>query len=387
MEPSKRTRRGLAAVSLLGIWLPAWSTEVSVCTDSGPFTIELFDEQAPKHVANFLGYVDEGFYSGTVFHRVVAGFVVQGGGFDRMLRERATREAVPNESRNGLSNTRGTVAAARTEDPHSAMSQFYINLVDNRRLDASDADFGYTVFGRVTSGMETLDAIARLPTTSRPPFPADVPEPLVAVTSMAVLDRAALEAIPMETRAATIKLEIANAYEVGDAAGVLEWVRHFRASCAPTDADVLIVEADTAFSSDLVQRARYALDDYFAITDASHPRYGRAMALAEGLALTAPPVPRPDAVFAECEIPEKPSLPNGAVDSRAVMDERREAVGAFIAANNIYLDCLAEVGDKHELSDLQNALAAEAHNHAVVQADELVERFNEQVRIFREREE
>jgi cyclophilin family peptidyl-prolyl cis-trans isomerase len=387
MEPSKRARRGAAAVSLLGMWLPAWSTEVSVCTDSGSFTIELFDEQSPQHVANFLSYVEQGFYSGTVFHRVVAGFVIQGGGFDRMLRERETRDAVPNESRNGLSNTRGTVAAARTEDPHSATSQFYVNLVDNTRLDASDANFGYTVFGRVTSGMETVDAIARLPTTSVPPFQAEVPEPLVAVTSMAVLDRAALEAIPIETRAETIKLEIATAYEVGDAAGVLEWVRLYRASCAPADADVLIVEADSAFSSDRAQRAKYALDDYFAITDASHPRYARAMALAEGLAVAAPPVPRADAVFAECEIPETPSLPNGAVDSRTVMDESREAVGAFIAANNIYLDCLADVSDTHELSELQDALAAEAHNRAVVQADELVVSFNEQVRIFRDREE
>jgi hypothetical protein len=304
-----------------------------------------------------------------------------------MLRERATRDAVPNESRNGLSNSRGTVAAARTEDPHSAKSQFYINLVDNTRLDGSNESFGYTVFGHVTSGMETLDAIARLPTAGVAPFPAEVPEPLVAVTSMAVLDRSALEVIPIESRAETIKLEISNAYEVGDEAGVLEWVRLYRAACEAADADLLIVEADAAFSSGSVQRARYALDDYLAITDASHPRYARAMALAEQLALTAPPVPRPDAVFAECEVPVTPQLPNGAVDSRAIMDESREAVGAFIAANNIYLDCLAEVGNTHELSALQDALGAEAHNRAVVEADELVESFNEQVRIFREREE
>jgi peptidyl-prolyl cis-trans isomerase A (cyclophilin A)/peptidyl-prolyl cis-trans isomerase B (cyclophilin B) len=372
---------------MLGMGLPAWSTEVSVCTDLGPITIELFDEQAPQHVANFLGYVEQGFYSGTVFHRVVAGFVVQGGGFDRMLRERETRGAVPNESRNGLSNTRGTVAAARTEDPHSATSQFYVNLVDNTRLDGSDADYGYTVFGRVTNGMDTLDAIGRLPTGSVTPFPAEVPEPLVAVTSMAVLERAALEAIPTEMRTETIKLEIANAHEVGDTAGVLEWVRLYRASCAPADPDVLIIEADAAFSSASAQRARYALDDYFAMTDASHRRYGRAMALAEALASVAPPAPRPDAVFAQCEAPAKPPLPNGAVDSRAVMEERREAVGAFIAANDIYLDCLAEIKDTHDLSDLQDVLATEAHNQAVTQADELVERFNEQVRIFRDRDE
>lgn len=387
MELSKRTRRIVAAVSVSGAWLPAWSTEVSVCTDLGPFTIELFDEQAPQHVANFLGYVEQGFYSGTVFHRVVAGFVIQGGGFDRMLREREARGTVPNESRNDLSNTRGTVAAARTEDPHSATSQFYINLVDNTRLDSSDTDFGYTVFGRVTSGMETLDAIGRLPTGSMTPFPAEVPQPLVALASVTVLDRGALEAIPKETRTETMKLEIANAHEVGDTAGVLEWVRLYRASCAPADPDVLIFEADAAFSSASAQRARYALDDYFAMTDASHPRYGRAMTLAEGLASVAPPAPRPDAVFAQCEAPEKPPLPNGAVDSRAVMEARREAVGAFITANDIYLDCLAEIKDTHDLSDLQDVLATEAHNQAVTQADELVQGFNEQVRIFRDREE
>ena len=92
MELSKRAWRIAVVVSLLGPALPAWSTEVSVCTDSGPFTIELFDERAPQHVTNFLSYVEHGFYSGTVFHRVVAGFVVQGGGYDRMLRKRETRE-------------------------------------------------------------------------------------------------------------------------------------------------------------------------------------------------------------------------------------------------------------------------------------------------------
>ena len=386
MQPSKRAHRIAAAIPLLGMGLPAWSTEVAVCTDLGPFTIELFDEQAPQHVANFLSYVEHGFYSGTVFHRVVGGFVVQGGGFDRLLSRRETREAVPNESRHGLRNTRGTVAAARTDDPHSATSQFYVNLADNTRLDGSEEDWGYTVFGRITSGMETLDAIGELPTSPKGPFPADVPEPLVAVSSMAVLDRAALEALPEGSRTKTIKQEIMNADEVGDSAGVLEWVRLYRASCAPVDADVLIVEADTAFLSNEAQRARYALDDYFALTDASHPSYARAISLAETLALIAPPPAPPDKVFAHCEVPEEPPLPDGAVDSRAVMNERREAVHAFIAASNIYLDCLAEVSDTQELSDVQDALAAEAHNRMVTQVDELVESFNEQVGIFKARE-
>jgi peptidyl-prolyl cis-trans isomerase A (cyclophilin A) len=330
-----------------------------------------------------LGYVEQGFYSGTVFHRVVAGFIVQGGARDRMLRERAAREALPDESSNGLSNTRGTIAAFwRANDSNLTVteSQFYINLADNTRLDGSEADYTYTVFGRVTSGMETLDAIGGLPTTN------EVTEPLVAVTSMAVLDRAALAALAEESRSETNKLEISNANEVNDSAGVLEWVRLYRASCAAADPDVLLSEADAALSSDDFDRAGYALDDYFAITDASHPRYGRAMSLAETLASAAMAVPRPEAVFAHCEVPDQPPLPDGAVDSRAIMDERREAVSAFIAASDLYLDCLDEVSDAHELSELQDALAAEAHNEMVAQMDELVERFNEQVRIFKDRE-
>jgi peptidyl-prolyl cis-trans isomerase A (cyclophilin A) len=386
MKPNKRARRITAAVSLLVIWLPAWGTEVSVCTDVGPFTIELLDEKAPQHVANFLTYVENGFYSGTAFHRVVAGFVVQGGGYDRELRKRETHAAVSNESRNGVSNARGTVAAARTGEPHSATSQFYVNLVDNTRLDGTDSDWGYSVFGRVTSGMDVLDAIAGLPTSGVAPFSADVPTPLVAITSMAVLDRAALETIPPETRTATIKQEIMSADAVGDAAGVLEWVRLYRASCAPTDPDVLIVEADTALSSNQAERARYVLDDYFRAIDASHPRYARAMSVAETLALVAPPAPDPAAVFARCEVPEQPPLPDGAVDSHAIMEERREAVHAFMVASDIYLDCLTEVGDEHELTDEQDAVAAAAHNQMVTQVDDLVESFNEQVRIFKARE-
>ncbi|HEY7673093.1 MAG TPA: peptidylprolyl isomerase [Gammaproteobacteria bacterium] len=384
MQPTKCAQRIAAAVFVLCAASPARSTEVAACTDLGPFTIELFAEEAPQHVASFLGYVEQGFYSGTVFHRVVAGFIVQGGARDRMLRVRATRDALPNESHNGLSNTRGTIATfwrANDPNPVASASQFYINLADNTRLDDSEADYSYTVFGRVTSGMETLDAIGRLPTEN------EVPEPLVAVRSMAVLDRAALEALAEESRTETIKLEIANADAVDDSAGVLEWVRLYRASCAPADPDVLLSEANAALSSSDVERARYVLDDYFAITDASHPGYGRAMSLAETLALTAPPVPRADAVFAHCEVPVMPPLPNGAVDSRAVMEERRNAVSAFIGASDIYLDCLEEVGETQELSELQDALAAEAHNQMVAHVDELVEGFNEQVRIFKAREE
>src|SRR5688572_13554686 len=154
----------------------AQATEVAVCTDRGRAVLELADESAPQHVANFLRYVDMGYYTGTVFHRVQAGLLVQGGGLDRQLRVRSRLSPVANESSSGLRNTRGTVAAARTEDPDSARSQFFVNLADNPQLDGG-RDPGYTVFGRVTEGIELFEGIGSLPTGAAGPFPAEVPTP------------------------------------------------------------------------------------------------------------------------------------------------------------------------------------------------------------------
>ena len=162
----------------------AAATNVSMCTDVGRVVIELFDEDAPQHVANFLEYTDRGFYGGTVFHRVIEGFVVQGGGFDTELRGKRPSGTVPNESRNGHDNERGTVAAARTSDPDSASSQFFVNLSDNSGLNATRREPGYTVFGQIIEGMEVIDAIASLPTGSSGVFASDVPEPLIGINSV-----------------------------------------------------------------------------------------------------------------------------------------------------------------------------------------------------------
>ncbi len=133
---------------------------VVLTTTLGEITIELFEEQAPGTVANFLQYVDDGFYDGTVFHRVIAGFMVQGGGFSEDMRRKPTRDAIANEADNGVKNERGTLSMARTSDVHSATSQFFINLADNGFLDHGERDFGYAVFGKVVEGMEVVDAIA-----------------------------------------------------------------------------------------------------------------------------------------------------------------------------------------------------------------------------------
>jgi peptidyl-prolyl cis-trans isomerase A (cyclophilin A) len=165
--------------------------KVTVHTSQGDITLELFPDKAPKSVANFLQYVRDGFYDGTLFHRVVPGYLVQGGIYTRDLQQKRTRAAVPSEADNGLSNLRGTVAVARGADPNSGTAQFFVNLVDNRRLDyvsnQSGLTWGFAVFGKVVTGMDVVDKIAALPTHAQGPFVNDVPTPLVAITSANVV--------------------------------------------------------------------------------------------------------------------------------------------------------------------------------------------------------
>jgi peptidyl-prolyl cis-trans isomerase B (cyclophilin B) len=160
---------------------------VDVVTSLGTFTIALDDDKAPKSVANFLEYVDAKHYDGTLFHRVIDGFMVQGGGYDGSYERRATKPPVQNEADNGLKNTRGTVAMARTGDPHSATAQFFVNVVDNKFLDHTAKDqqgWGYTVFGKVTEGMDVVDKIKSVETGTQGPFSKDAPKTPVTITTI-----------------------------------------------------------------------------------------------------------------------------------------------------------------------------------------------------------
>lgn len=152
-------------------------------TTLGSFTVELFDKEAPKTVANFLKYVDAGFFDGTIFHRVIPGFVIQGGGFTSDLKQKRTEAPIKNEADNGLKNTRSTLSMARTNDIDSATSQFFVNLKDNDFLDHSRGNFGYAVFGRVTEGMDVIDRIAAVKTGKQRGFD-DVPLEAVVMTSV-----------------------------------------------------------------------------------------------------------------------------------------------------------------------------------------------------------
>jgi cyclophilin family peptidyl-prolyl cis-trans isomerase len=160
---------------------------IQVETSHGSFVMELDGPRAPLSVANFLAYVRDGAYDGSIFHRVVPGFVVQGGGYDADYAELPARDDIPNESGNGLSNERGTIAMARLGTPHSANRQFYVNLADNTALDPRASRWGYAVFGRVVEGLEVLDTIARLPTGPAGPFRSEAPQTPVIIESVRLL--------------------------------------------------------------------------------------------------------------------------------------------------------------------------------------------------------
>ena len=152
-------------------------------TNKGEFTVELFTDDAPVSSENFLKYVDSGFFDGTIFHRVIPGFVIQGGGFTEDMQQKETLAPIKNEAKNGRKNLRGTLSMARTNDINSATSQFFVNLKDNDFLDNKPGSYGYAVFGQVTSGLEVIDAIAAVKTGRRNGHD-DVPAEPVVVTQV-----------------------------------------------------------------------------------------------------------------------------------------------------------------------------------------------------------
>jgi len=178
---------GSALFSVATSTLAQEAPKVKFATTAGDFVVEVYPDKAPKTVANFLQYVTDKHYDGTVFHRVINNFMVQGGGFDAKYVQKSVRAPVVHEGREalakGLKNTVGTLAMARTNDPHSATAQFFINVADNAFLDPNAQSSGYTVFGKVVSGMDVIQKIKTSPTGSGGPFPTDVPKTPIFVNS------------------------------------------------------------------------------------------------------------------------------------------------------------------------------------------------------------
>lgn len=181
---------GLAGASAAPPPRPHAPPEVRIVTTEGSFLVRLDPTRAPLTVKNFLAYVRSGFYDGTLFHRIVPGFVIQGGGYTVNYKEKKTLPPIPNESGNGLSNLRGTIAMARGSASDSATSQFYINLADNTRLDPHPGHWGYAVFGRVVAGMNVVDKIAAVPTGPAGPFAKDAPQVPVVIEKIELIGAA-----------------------------------------------------------------------------------------------------------------------------------------------------------------------------------------------------
>ena len=174
----------LGIVSILSIMSVA-ETAVTIETNYGNIDLMLDEENAPITVANFVSYAQDGFYDGTIFHRVMSGFMIQGGGFTADMDQKKTNDTIENEAKNGLKNLQGSIAMARTNSPHSASSQFFINHVDNGFLDQQGNKWGYAVFGKVVSGMDVVNAIAQVKTGRKGPY-SDVPVEPVVISKVTV---------------------------------------------------------------------------------------------------------------------------------------------------------------------------------------------------------
>ncbi|NDL64491.1 peptidylprolyl isomerase A [Acerihabitans arboris] len=186
-------KRNLATAALVlslaaacPLFAAAQDTHVLLTTSAGNIELELDNQKAPVAVKNFVDYVNNGFYNNTIFHRVIPGFMVQGGGFNQDLTQKTTQAPIKNEADNGLRNLRGTVAMARTNDKDSATSQFFINVADNAFLDHGQRDFGYAVFGKVVNGMDVADKIAQVPTKNVGPY-QNVPVKPVTILSAKIV--------------------------------------------------------------------------------------------------------------------------------------------------------------------------------------------------------
>lgn len=377
----------LAAVAALLGCAAAHATEVAVCTDRGRFVIDLADREAPKHVENFLRYVDMGFYSGTVFHRAIPGLIVQGGGADRKLGARPTLTPVANESSNGLRNERGTVAAARGEGANTATSQFFVNLQNNADFDRGP---GYTVFGRVKEGLDIIESIGRLPTSAIGPL-KDVPTPLVAIRSIARLDPDALAAIPESGRETALKERIDAATAAEDYDAARRWIGLYRAACAAPDAKIDLAEARAALAASDKTRARFVLEEYFATTNQTDPTYEDAVALHRSA------VPQPAAVqpgdaepnatqaIGGCKPPAAPEIPDGGSASTEQMIAGQTRMKSFVADGQAYLKCIDTVADDKGRATIERNAAIGEHNRMVGELERSAADFNDQLRSFKAR--
>jgi cyclophilin family peptidyl-prolyl cis-trans isomerase len=379
-KPARLALRAAAGLLLVCLSPVALAVDVRLCTAEGAIVVELDERNAPQHAANFTRYVESGFYTGTVLHRVVAGSMVQGGSFGPRLERRRPGEPVRNESGNQLSNERGTIAASRGQEPDSATSQFYFNLADNIHLDATPGTPGYTVFGRVKSGLDVLDRIAALP-TRRVGDMADVPDPVVELESVMLLPRAAPFGAATEPDPEALEAGFDVALASGDTRATLAAIDALRRGCVTLDGRQHVAEAEAALALGVPDRARFGLEQYLAGATTLDPELPQAQRLYAGL-----PAERSsdiDALLASCQMPVAPSIPDGRTAELTSLRVIESEVVRYRQSGELYLDCITRVLDEGTLGEREAIDATARHNAAVVEMTAVMTRFNEAARAFK----
>jgi len=378
-------------VTLALLTSPALAFDVRICTDRGAVDVDIDEQRAPLHAANFQRYMESGFYAGTVIHRAVRGSMVQGGSFDRTLERRTAGAPVANESGNGLSNIRGTIAASRSTDPNSATSQFFFNLTDNSHLDGAPGTPGYTVFGRVTGGLDVLDRISALP-TRRVGELEEVPQPLVEIRSIARIEPVspfpAGPALgpgsgPEETGQTALRSEFLAAMSRNDAAGILRAADTFRQNCLELEPAQQIAEAEAAASLGYLDRARFLLDDYLSEAGPRDPSLPRARTLYSELGQAPAQTRNVDDLVRSCSRPVAPTIPGGRFAQQSTLAALEDAIRRYRDLGQQYLGCVEGRIGNGDLSETEVAALTRMHNDMVVELTALAMRYNQAVRAAR----
>jgi len=375
-----RYRFFLAAVLAIAVAPQAFGLDIRICTPEGVVELELDERNAPQHVRNFAAYAESGYYSGTVVHRAVPGTMIQGGGYDAALERRRPGAPVPSEAANGLSNRRGTIAASRGDDPDSATSQFFINLADNTHLDGTAESPGYTVFGRVTAGLDVLDAISRRPTRQMGEL-GEVPYPLVEFESVTVRERQSLFGASVEPDPASLQAAFDEAAARGGAAATLAAIDALREACIGLDSRQQLAEAEAAVELGRIDRARYGLSRFLARTGRLDPLLPRAQRLYAGL--PAPVTSDIGRQLARCRRPDAPSIPDGRSSELTTLQAVESEVRRYQQLGDDYLSCVARSIDSGDLTELETIDATASYNQVVIELTATATRFNEAVSAFK----
>lgn len=384
-----RSRLWISATLTL-LTAKAMAFDVRICTDRGAIDVDIDEQRAPLHAANFQRYIESGFYAGTVIHRAVPGSMVQAGSFDRRLERRTAGAPVANESGNGLSNVRGTIAASRSTDPNSATSQFFFNLTDNTHLDGTPGTPGYTVFGRVTAGLEVLDRISALPTRQIGDL-EEVPQPLVEIRSIARIEPVSpfsaapdLGTGPEGAGQTALRSEFLAAMSRNDAPGILRAADAFRQNCLELEPAQQIAEAEAAISLGYPDRARHLLDDYLSEAGPRDPALPRARSLYAELGQAPEQLRDINSLVRSCSRPVAPTIPGSRFAERSTLAALEDAVRRYRALGQQYLGCLEQRIESGDLSAAETVALTRLHNDAVAEVTAVSMRYNQAVRGLRD---